>query len=285
MATHASRNDPLAHPRRTDKRLANHGPAVTRTRTARLMRPGRGGRSSIQLAPARRASEVARVSVAPPKQVRATPADLVSQIASVKRGPVVKPPCASAGRSVPARGRSPAGMDAGGTPAGWGLAGALGSARVVAGWSGAHVSIASSMFEDQVLSGLALAAHVKSGLSGSQAIYGACRSEGHERLVAGEHVSDRFGELAGELDGGELGAALATQPALGALVALLVKRVRGGGDRRLHQSPAQVSRALFESGPRRSTSPDCSRAGTGRCSRSASPARRSGRGRRSPRRS
>ena len=43
MATHASRNDPPAHPRRTDKRLANHGPAVTRTRTARLMRPGRGG--------------------------------------------------------------------------------------------------------------------------------------------------------------------------------------------------------------------------------------------------
>jgi hypothetical protein len=76
--------------------------------------------------------------------------------------------------------------------------------------SGAHVSIASSSFEDRVLSGLAPAAHVKGGLSGSQAIYGACRSEGHKRLVAGQHVPDRLAELAGELDLGDLGAALAT---------------------------------------------------------------------------
>jgi hypothetical protein len=36
-------------------------------------------------------------------------------------------------------------------------------------WSCAHVFIASSDFEDRVLSGLAPAAHVKNGLSGSQA--------------------------------------------------------------------------------------------------------------------
>src|SRR5919109_5501641 len=112
-------------------------------------------------------------------------------------------------------------------------------------WSGAHVSIASSNFEDRVLSGLAPVAHVKNGLSGSQANNGACRSEGLERLVAGEHVPDRLGELASELDLGDLGAALAAQTALGALVALLVERVRGGGDRRLHQPPAQVSWAVL----------------------------------------
>ena len=92
-------------------------------------------------------------------------------------------------------------------------------------WSGAHVSIASLTFEDLVLSGLAPVAHVKNGLSCSQANNGACRSEGLERLVAAEHVPDRLGELAGELDLGDLGAALAAQAALGALVALLEERV------------------------------------------------------------
>ena len=59
-------------------------------------------------------------------------------------------------------------MDAGGTPAGRGLALWPGGGLVVV-WGGAHVSIASSDFEDLVLSGLAPAAHVKKGLSGSQA--------------------------------------------------------------------------------------------------------------------
>ena len=100
-------------------------------------------------------------------------------------------------------------------------------------------------FEDQVLSGLAPVAHVKNGLSGSQARNGACRSEGLERLVAGQHVPDRLGQLAGELDLGDLRAALAAEAALGALVALLVERVRGGGDRGLHQPPAQVPGAVL----------------------------------------
>src|SRR6516164_9625676 len=98
-------------------------------------------------------------------------------------------------------------------------------------WSGAHVSIASSNFEDQVLSGLAPAAHVKKGLSGSQANYGACRSEGLERLVAGQHVPDRLRQLPSELDLGDLRAALAAEAPLGALVALFVERVGGGVDR------------------------------------------------------
>jgi hypothetical protein len=43
---------------------------------------------------------------------------------------------------------------------------------------------------------------------------------GSEGLVVGEHVPDRFGELAGDVDLGDLGAALAAQPALVALIAL-----------------------------------------------------------------
>src|SRR6516225_9353402 len=100
-------------------------------------------------------------------------------------------------------------------------------------------------FEDQVLSGLAPAAHVKKGLSGSQANYGAFRSEGLERLVAGQHVPDRLGQLASELDLGDFRAALAAEAALGALVALFVERVRGRVDRCFHQPPAQVSGSVL----------------------------------------
>src|SRR5689334_22229560 len=127
-------------------------------------------------------------------------------------------------------------MDAGGAPAGWLVAKVMGRGR------GGGLERCSCLyrfvnFEDWVLSGLAPVAHVKNGLSGSQANNGACRSEGLEWLVAGEHVPDRLGQLAGELDLGDLGAALAAQAALGALVALLEERVRGGGDRCLHQPP------------------------------------------------
>jgi hypothetical protein len=40
---------------------------------------------------------------------------------------------------------------------------------------------------------------------------GTCRSEG---LVVGEHVPDRLGQAAGEVDVGDLGAALAAEAAL-----------------------------------------------------------------------
>ena len=88
-------------------------------------------------------------------------------------------------------------------------------------------------------------AHLKNGLSCSQGENGACRSEGRKRLVAGEHVPDRLGQLASEFDLRDLSSALAAQAALGALVALLVEGVRGRGDRGLHQPPAQVSRAVL----------------------------------------
>ena len=63
---------------------------------------------------------------------------------------------------------------------------------------------------------------IHEGPLGGQNLGGACRSEG---LVAGEHLPDRFGESAGEVDLGDLGAALFAESCLGALVALGVERV------------------------------------------------------------
>src|SRR5579863_3923970 len=74
---------------------------------------------------------------------------------------------------------------------------------------------------DQVGSGLAPAAHFVAGLSGSQRGGGACRSEGGERLLAGEHVPDRLGQTAGEVDLRDLAAALTAGTFLELLVALL----------------------------------------------------------------
>ena len=92
-------------------------------------------------------------------------------------------------------------------------------------------------------SGLAPVAQFLNGLSGSQTIYGACRSEG---LITGEHVPDRLGELASQVDLGDLGAALFAETASGALVALAEEWMRRGGDRGLHQSPAQVLGPVLE---------------------------------------
>ena len=128
------------------------------------------------------------------------------------------------GWSVAARGGRPTAWMPAELRPGWWVALRAAGGSVLVG-SSAHVSIASSVFEDLVLSGLAPVAHVKNGLSGSQANNGACRSEGLEWLVAVRHVPDRLGELASELDLSDLGAALAAQPALGALVALLEQRV------------------------------------------------------------
>ena len=64
-------------------------------------------------------------------------------------------------------------------------------------------------------------------------------------MVAGEHVPDRFGEPAREVDLGDLGAALAAQPLLGVLVALLVEGVLAGVQRGLEPAPAQVARAVL----------------------------------------
>src|SRR4051794_24306156 len=74
-------------------------------------------------------------------------------------------------------------------------------------------------------------------LCGQSPLRGACRSEG---LGGVEHPPDGLGELAGDVDTGDLRAALLAQAGLGALVALGVDGVAGGVGGRLDQCPAQV---------------------------------------------
>src|SRR5271166_5140538 len=60
-------------------------------------------------------------------------------------------------------------------------------------------------------------AQVRKGRSGRQTTSGA---SGSELLLAGKHVPDRVGEPSGDVDLGDLGTALLSEPALGALIAL-----------------------------------------------------------------
>jgi len=60
-------------------------------------------------------------------------------------------------------------------------------------------------------------------------------------LVAGEHVPDRFGESAGEVDLGDLGAALFADAGFGALIAVAVDRGGAGVDGGFHERPSQVA--------------------------------------------
>src|SRR4051794_9923307 len=87
-------------------------------------------------------------------------------------------------------------------------------------------------------------AQVQRGPSGGQTKSGASRCGG-EGLVSDEHVPDRFGELSGDVDLGDLGAALAPESTLVALIALAVgrvaERVHGG----FEHCPAQVLGALL----------------------------------------
>jgi hypothetical protein len=64
-------------------------------------------------------------------------------------------------------------------------------------------------------------------------------------LVAGEHVPDRFGESAGEVDLGDLGAALFAEACFQSLVAVAVAGVGAGVGGGLDERPAQVAGALF----------------------------------------
>src|SRR5918996_5942253 len=80
------------------------------------------------------------------------------------------------------------------------------------------------------------------GPSGGQGVGGACRSEG---LVAGEHVPDRFGEAAGEVDLGDLGAALLADACFRALVAVAVDRCRAGVGCCFDEGPAEVAGSLL----------------------------------------
>src|SRR6266496_4140086 len=69
-------------------------------------------------------------------------------------------------------------------------------------------------------------AHLIRGPSrGQRVCVGPCRAE---RGLGGEHVPDRFGELAGDLAAGDLGAALVAEPGLDALVVAVVGGVTGG---------------------------------------------------------
>ena len=73
-----------------------------------------------------------------------------------------------------------------------------------------------------------------SGSSSDQTDRGACRMEG---FVLREDVPDRLGQLASEVDPGDLGAALAPEALLRALVSLEVARIScsvgGGFDQRV----------------------------------------------------
>src|SRR5687767_4426957 len=80
------------------------------------------------------------------------------------------------------------------------------------------------------------------GRSGRQTKSGA---SGSELLVAGKHVPDRVGEPAGDVDLGDLGAALGAESALVALVALRVGGVLECVHGRLEQRPAQVGGAVL----------------------------------------
>src|SRR5438034_9792624 len=92
--------------------------------------------------------------------------------------------------------------------------------------AGAHLSIASSRLwaraQTRLDGNVASVAQLIEGRLNGQRSGGACRSEA---LVAGEHVPDRLGEGAGELDLGDLGAALAAQALLGRPVAVAVEAV------------------------------------------------------------
>ena len=90
--------------------------------------------------------------------------------------------------------------------------------------------------------GFAPVAQFRGGPSSGQNLLGACRSKG---LVAAEHVTDRLGELAANLDRGDLPPALAAVPSRLAGERRLVARMAQRGVRGLNQSPAQVVGTVF----------------------------------------
>src|SRR3954453_4514597 len=89
-----------------------------------------------------------------------------------------------------------------------------------------HLSIASSAGGPGRMGGASLRYRISvvGRLSGQSPRRGACRSEG---LGGVEHAPDGLGELAGDVDTGDLRAALLAQAGLGALVALGVDGVAG----------------------------------------------------------
>jgi hypothetical protein len=64
-------------------------------------------------------------------------------------------------------------------------------------------------------------------------------------LVTGEHVPDRFGDSAGEVDLGDLGATLFADARHRLLVAVAVDRRRAGVRGRFDERPTQIARTLL----------------------------------------
>src|SRR2546422_9706172 len=108
---------------------------------------------------------------------------------------------------------------------------------VTSGWlavsSSTHLSIAPS----RVISwlGVAPVAQFSSGPSCGQRTRGACRSEG---LVCGQHVPERFGQLAGDRQRRDLAAAFAAVAGAGAFQGRRGGRGGGGGGGGVGQRPA-----------------------------------------------
>src|SRR5215211_8050868 len=96
--------------------------------------------------------------------------------------------------------------------------------------------------EDQAKLDRSLAGACPKGRSGRQTKGGA---SGSELLVSSQHVPDRVGEPPGDVDLGDLGAALLAEPALRSLVALGVGGMLQRVHRRLEQGPAQVGRPVL----------------------------------------
>src|SRR5450759_5596630 len=78
--------------------------------------------------------------------------------------------------------------------------------------------------KDKVRWEAAPAAHFHSGSSSDQKHRGACRGK---RFILGEDVPDGFGELASDVDPGDLRATLTAQAPLGPLVAVAIVGIPG----------------------------------------------------------
>ena len=95
---------------------------------------------------------------------------------------------------------------------------------------------------DKVSWEAAPAAQFHRGSSSDQTDRGACRMEG---FVLREDVPDRLGQLASEVDPGDLGAALAPEALLRALVSLHVANIASGVGGGFDECPAQVLGAVL----------------------------------------
>src|SRR5664280_2426313 len=106
---------------------------------------------------------------------------------------------------------------------------------------------------DKVSWEAAPAAQFHRGSSSDQTDRGACRMEG---FVLREDVPDGLGQLASEVDPGDLGAALAPEALLRALVSLHVANIASGVVAASTSAQRRYLGPFFASGPRRSFGPD-----------------------------